>query len=102
MRFTANGQNLPTLKVLRFNFDVRDAIGRFIPTGAIDTQAAPWLTGHDTSAGEDPYLVRDRRIVTVFTQTGGVSTHPLHVIDGDYDGIEGDPYLFAETGRTGR
>lgn len=100
MRFTENGIDLPTLKVLQFNNLVRS--GRFVPTNAIDTQNAPWLPGHDTSAGEDRYLPRDRRVVTVFTQTGGVSTHPVNMTDGDYDGFENDPFLFAETGRTGR
>ncbi|MEZ6034834.1 MAG: hypothetical protein R3C17_17205 [Planctomycetaceae bacterium] len=72
----------------------------FIPTNEIRTADAPWLPGHDVADG--PYLVRDRRLVSLFTQTGGVSSHPVNVINGDYDGIEDDPFLFAETGRTGR
>jgi prepilin-type N-terminal cleavage/methylation domain-containing protein len=103
MLFTENGIPLDNSRVMRFNAEVRG--DRFIPTSEIRTQNAAWLTGHDTSAGEAPYLCRDRRIVTLFTQTGGVSTHPVNVASDaapDFDGIEDDPFLFAETGRTGR
>jgi type II secretory pathway pseudopilin PulG len=102
-KYSTNGLDLPIAKVLTFNAAVRGV--PMIPTNAIDTQAAPWLPGHDSALGEDPYLVRDRRIVTVFTQTGGTSTHAVNVAlesAPDYDGIEDDPFLFAETGRTGR
>lgn len=97
MKFSANGQDLPMGQVLTFNQGIRST--PFIPTNEIRTSAAAWLPDHPD---DDPYLVRDRRVVTVFTQTGGVSSHPVNVIDGDYDGIELDPFLFAETGRTGR
>jgi prepilin-type N-terminal cleavage/methylation domain-containing protein len=103
MLFTENGIPLDNSRVMRFNSEVRG--NRFIPTSEIRTQNAAWLTGHDTSAGEAPYLCRDRRVVTLFTQTGGVSTHPVNVASDaapDFDGIENDPFLFAETGRTGR
>jgi prepilin-type N-terminal cleavage/methylation domain-containing protein len=103
MTFTENGIELDISRVMRFNAEIRGE--RFIPTNEIRTQNAPWLTGHDTSAGEVPYLCRDRRVVTLFTQTGGVSTHPINVASDvlpDFDGIEADPFLFAETGRTGR
>ena len=103
MLFTENGVPLDISKVMTFNAEIR-SFPR-IPTNEIRTQNAAWLTGHDTSAGEAPYLCRDRRVVTLFTQTGGVSTHPVNVAsdaDPDFDGIENDPFLFAETGRTGR
>jgi prepilin-type N-terminal cleavage/methylation domain-containing protein len=103
MVFTENGIPLDISKVMTFNDEIRG--NRFIPTSEIRTQNAAWLTGHDTSAGEAPYLCRDRRVVTLFTQTGGVSTHPVNVASDtapDFDGIEDDPFLFAETGRTGR
>lgn len=103
MVFTENGLPLDIARVMRFNSEIRGS--RLIPTNEIRTQDAAWLTGHDTSAGEDPYLCRDRRIVTLFTQTGGVSTHPINVasdVTPDFDGVEDDPFLFAETGRTGR
>ncbi len=100
MRFTANGIDLNQGKVMNFNNLVRS--GPFVPTNAIRTSAAPWLPNH---ADDDPYLVRDRRLVTLFTQTGAASTHPVSVASDlapDYDGFENDPFLFAETGRTGR
>lgn len=103
MVFTENGIPLDISRVMRFNAEIRGS--RFIPTSEIRTQNAAWLPGHDTSAGEAPYLCRDRRVVTLFTQTGGVSTHPVNVASDaapDFDGIEDDPFLFAETGRTGR
>jgi prepilin-type N-terminal cleavage/methylation domain-containing protein len=103
MLFTENGIPLDNSRVMRFNAEVRG--NRFIPTSEIRTQNAAWLSGHDTSAGEAPYLCRDRRVVTLFTQTGGVSTHPVNVASDaapDFDGIENDPFLFAETGRTGQ
>ena len=103
MVFTENGIPLDMSRVMRFNNEIRG--NRFIPTNEIRTQDASWLTGHDTSIGEDPYLVRDRRVVTLFAQTGGISSHPVNVatdLSPDYDGIENDPFLFAETGRTGQ
>ena len=100
MRFSANGQDLPMGQVLTFNAFVRSV--PFIPTSEIFTTPVTWLPGHEVSDG--PYLVRDRRIVSLFTQTGGVSSHPVNVIDVETTlplGIEDDPFLFAETGRTG-
>jgi hypothetical protein len=97
MQLTANGIDLQTTRVLAFNQAVSQF--RFVPTNGIKTSAAAWLPDH---ADDDPYLVRDRRIVSVFTQTGAVSSHPVYVTDGDYDGIENDPMYFAETGRTGQ
>jgi prepilin-type N-terminal cleavage/methylation domain-containing protein len=96
--FTANGSDLPTAKILTYN-----SLPSFlIPTNAIKSSTCSWLAGY---ADDDPYLVRDRRLVTLFTQTGAVSTHPVNIASDlapDYDGFEDDPFLFAETGRTGR
>lgn len=97
LTLTSNGTPLPTGKVMLFNSFV--SLQRFVPTLEIRTSAAPWLPNH---ADDDPYLVRDRRIVTLFTQTGAVSSHPVFMTDGDYDGLETDPMYFAETGRTGQ
>lgn len=100
MRFTANGVDLPIGKVMNFNYEIRS--GYFVPTNEIRTSAAAWLVDYPDDA---PYLVRDRRIVSLFTQTGGSSTNPVHIASDlapDYDGFENDPFLYAETGRTGR
>jgi len=47
-----------------------------------------------------PYEVSDRRIISVFTQTGAISIHPVNSTDADLDGLADDPFLFAETGET--
>ena len=96
LTLAANGQNIPTENVLKFNQFVQNIA--FVPTNEIYTTNAPWLPDHDT----DPYLVRDRRVVTIFTQTGAVSSSQVFVDDTDSDGIENDPFLFAETGETGK
>jgi hypothetical protein len=94
---SANGIDLPTGRVLLFNKVVNQL--RFVPTSEIRTSSAPWLPDY---ADDEPFLPRDRRIVSIFTQTGAVSSHPVYVTDGEYDGIESDPMYFAETGRTGQ
>jgi hypothetical protein len=96
-RLSANGIDLPTGRVLLFNKVVNQL--RFVPTSEIRTSSAPWLPDY---ADDEPFLPRDRRIVSIFTQTGAVSSHPVYVTDGEYDGIESDPMYFAETGRTGQ
>jgi prepilin-type N-terminal cleavage/methylation domain-containing protein len=96
-KLTANGVDLQTVRVLAFNQAVSQF--RFVPTSEIRTSSAPWLPDY---ADDEPFLPRDRRIVSIFTQTGAVSSHPVYVTDGEYDGIESDPMYFAETGRTGQ
>ena len=43
--------------------------------------------------------IRDRRVVTLFTQTGAISVHPVNPIDTNTNGLADDPFLFAETGQ---
>jgi len=97
LKFSSNGLDLPTAKVMLFNQFVTGT--RFIPTLAIRSSSATWLPDYPDT---NPYLVRDRRIVTLFTQTGAVSSHPVFMSDFDFDGIENDPMYFAETGRSGQ
>lgn len=97
MKFTENGASLNVGQVVVFNDIVRGGVP-FIPTEEIKTSSAAWLLDHPD---DSPYLVRDRSLVTVFTQTGGVATHKVNVIDSDFDGIENDPFYFAETGKGG-
>ena len=83
---------------------------RFVPADEI---SAPWV-GSSYSVTE-PYLPKDRRIVTVFTQTGAIAVNPVeptdvrdpYDVDGDGnkgpspaepDGFADNPYLFAESG----
>ena len=73
---------------------------------------------------ENTYKTKDRRIISVFTQTGAISIHPVNaylsedslatgdVLDPfDYnsnsnfvepDGLADDPYYFAETGKVAK
>jgi prepilin-type N-terminal cleavage/methylation domain-containing protein len=65
----------------------------FVPADNID---AAWVQSL-TDDGE-PYTVNERRVVSIMTQTGDVSVHPVHSLDADGDGAADDPYFFAETG----
>jgi prepilin-type N-terminal cleavage/methylation domain-containing protein len=93
-QFAKNGQLLPNARVAAFNALIRS--GGFIPADEIDSDTVAWLPGFN----ENPYLTRDRRVVSVFTQTGAVSVHPVNAVDSQPDGIADDPYRFAETGET--
>ena len=42
--------------------------------------------------------VGDRLLISVFTQTGKVSTHKINATDGDNDGYADVPFLFATQG----
>ncbi|HQZ67295.1 MAG TPA: prepilin-type N-terminal cleavage/methylation domain-containing protein [Planctomycetaceae bacterium] len=97
LTLSANGQNIPTGQVLTFNA-LLQAGNYFVPTNEIYTANAPWLPEHDT----DPYLVRNRRVVSIFTQTGAVSSSQIYVNDADSDGNENDPFRYAETGETAK
>jgi prepilin-type N-terminal cleavage/methylation domain-containing protein len=89
----------------------------FVPMDEIPLTVS-WMTG------DAPYLTKDRRIVTVFTQTGAVSVHEVNgffsegsALTGDSedpldfnnnsvtnepDGLADDPYFFAETGKAAK
>ena len=97
LTMSANGQSLPTENVLKFNQFLQNG-DYFVPTNEIFTTNAAWLPDHDI----EPYLVRDRRLVTIFTQTGAVSSSQVYVDDADSDGHEYDPFRYAETGETGK
>ncbi len=42
--------------------------------------------------------VGERLVVTLFTRTGNISTHPVDPRDGEGDDVASDPFFFAETG----
>jgi len=53
--------------------------------------------------GGDPPKIGDRSLVSVFTATGKVASHPIDTIDQDVPGAPGygyvdDPFVFAERG----
>jgi hypothetical protein len=89
----------------------------FVPMDEIPTTQA-WATS------ENNYRTKDRRLVSVFTQTGAVSVHEVNgyfsegaansgdvedPLDLDFDGntnepdgLADDPYFFAETGKAAK
>lgn len=83
----------------------------FVPADEINPSvtATPWAI---YLTDDDPYAPSDRRLVSLFTQTGAVSVssvYPTDIsdpadLDGDSvfnepDGLADDPYRFAETGK---
>ena len=77
-----------------FNSLVRNGV--FIPADQIDSTTATWAS--KIAPASKPYLVKDRRVVSIFTQTGAVSVHPVDATDTDGDGFANDPFFYAETG----
>lgn len=84
-------------------FDSLIAGGAFVPTDEIDPTVTPWLDG------EENYLLKDRKLVTLFGQTGGITINNVNSFDaagGMQDtavrGVCDDPYLFAETGKSAK
>ncbi|MEO2014412.1 MAG: prepilin-type N-terminal cleavage/methylation domain-containing protein [Fuerstiella sp.] len=87
-------------------FDVIVGSGSpFVPTDEIDPAVVSWLTW------EGKYIVKDRRIVTLFAQTGAISVHGVNAYvgntggsnpDANNDGIADDPFRFAETGEVAK
>lgn len=76
---------------------------RFIPLDSLDPATVPWIAG--LAEVGNSYDVRDRRIVTISGQTGGVSIHPVNgSVQGQLEpaGFADDPYFFAETGETAK
>jgi type II secretory pathway pseudopilin PulG len=92
----------------------------FVPMDEIPSSFA-WLTAF---TGGESYQTKDRRIVSIFTQTGAVSVHQVNgffsegnLASGDAadphdfnnnsnlnepDGLADDPYFFAETGKAAK
>jgi len=89
----------------------------FVPMDEIPLSVS-WITG------ENAYQTKDRRIVSVFTQTGAVSVHEVNgffsegsaatgdsqdsldfdndSVTNEPDGLADDPYFFAETGKAAK
>lgn len=91
-----------------FNSGIRTT--PFVPADELDVNnpnVAAWASA--IAETDQPYLVRDRRLVSVFTQTGAISVHPVNPTDiytigsstaGNPDGLADDPFLYAEIGET--
>ena len=49
--------------------------------------------------GSPPQEISDRIVVTLFTQTGSISTHPVNGVgDANGDNVADAPYLYAVQG----
>jgi len=79
-----------------------------IPADEIDPanpNTASWAAINPAAALTEPgtpYLVHERRLVSLYTQTGGISIHPVNPTDTNLDGIADDPYRLAELGETAK
>ena len=61
-----------------------------------DEVSGAWLFG--TSATE-PYLTKDRRLVSIFAQTGAITVGALDVTDANADGFADAPFALAQSGK---
>jgi len=96
--------NDPATALNLFNAQVRTS--SFIPADALIATIAPWAAA--IASDDSPFNVKDRRIVSVFSQTGAVSIHPVNARDGDAtpqnpaNGFADDPFLFSEIGESAK
>jgi type II secretory pathway pseudopilin PulG len=67
-----------------------------IPAAFIPASQLPSEPASGTPPLVDP--MGDRVIVTLFPQTGAISSHPVDVTDVNKNGVCDDPFFFAETG----
>ncbi len=67
---------------------------------AIPASPNPAVPPDVIGVGEDGYPISDRRLVTIFTQTGSALINLVNPEDTLADGVDAatDPYLFAEVG----
>lgn len=62
------------------------------------TGDVPLVPGADQFNPADA-LIGDRLLITIFTQTGKVSTHKINTVDSNSDGYADAPFLFAVQGK---
>ena len=88
----------PATALAMFNSQIRSGV--FITADEINSATATWAV--NIAPASKPYLVKDRRIVSIFTQTGAVSVHPVDPTDtvSGGDGFADDPFYYAETGES--
>ena len=77
-------------------FEVQLRSQAFVPADEI---FGAWLQG--TSAAE-PYLPKDRKLVSVFSQTGAVTVGAVDVTDTNSDGFADSPFAIAQSGKGGK
>lgn len=91
----------------QLNLRIRAGL-RFVPADELRPSTAVWSGG--LGSEDEPYLTRDRRIVSIFGQTGSISVHPVNAIDTlnnqtaavGADGLADDPYYYAEVGEVAK
>lgn len=64
-----------------------------IPADMVNLSPDPLMPDEDYD-----YPISDRRIVSIFTQTGAITINSVNPTDSNTDGIADDPFLFAEAG----
>lgn len=96
--YIASLDPVPATALAIFNNQIRSGV--FIPSDEIDSTTAPWAA--NIAPASKPFLVKDRRIVSIFAQTGAVSVHPVDPTDLDTNGFADDPFYFAETGESAK
>ncbi|MFM7058349.1 MAG: Tfp pilus assembly protein FimT/FimU [Planctomycetota bacterium] len=94
----------PATALQKFNRELRLSGGTFVPADVVNSATAAWIAPLDPNG--EGYPLRDRRIVSVFTQTGAVSVHPVNALDtennGAGNGFADDPYYYAEVGEVAK
>jgi prepilin-type N-terminal cleavage/methylation domain-containing protein len=77
-------------------FEVQLRSQAFVPADEI---FGAWLDG---SSAAEPYLVKDRKLVTIFSQTGAITVGSVDVTDSNTDGFADSPFAFAQSGKGGK
>jgi prepilin-type N-terminal cleavage/methylation domain-containing protein len=86
-----------------FDNDVADVTTGGLRLTPLDEVSATWVLPVESR----PYVVKDRRLLSIFPQTGQISVSRVNAYlgstvgsgpDSNSDGLADDPYRFAETG----
>ncbi|MFO0976254.1 MAG: hypothetical protein U0996_07625 [Planctomycetaceae bacterium] len=84
-RLDGDSTSVSAADLTSFNLLIRSGL-KFVPADELKPSTATWSVDICTDA--DPYLTRDRRIVSIFGQTGSISVHPVNALDPDNNGLE--------------
>lgn len=95
----ADGSEVTPADLDALNLGIRGGL-RLVPADELRPSTAVW--SGNIASDDEPYLTRDRRIVSIFGQTGSVSTHPVNALDPDSNGLADDPYYYAEVGEVAK
>ena len=69
----------------------------FVPADQLNETTSPWLPEEFTVA--DPYEPLDRKVVTVFAQTGNIIVNDIIGADSNMDGLADSPFELSTTSR---